>query len=92
MDLCILEYRSVFIFHVHIVFMEQVFKENKVSISILKHSFAKKFPTSTILQTLLSLPNEVEGEELIGAVGVWLNILDMKSATNPKVVNNYDNK
>ena len=60
------------------------FEGGKVSIRALKHSFAKKFPDSPILQILFSMPDEVEREELIGAVGVWLNILDMKSANNIK--------
>lgn len=51
---------------------------NRVNIQIPKNRFAMKFPNSPILQTLLSMPDEIEGEELIGAVGVWLNILDIE--------------
>ena len=51
-----------------------------ISIRTLKHGFAKKFPNSPITQTLLSLPDQVSEEELIGAVGIWLNILDSESA------------
>ncbi len=57
---------------------------NLVNIQILKNRFAMKFPNSETTKILLSMPNEVEGEELIGAVGVWLNILDMESANNIK--------
>ena len=53
---------------------------NRVNIQMLKNRFVKKFPSSSILQIILSMPNEVEGEELIGAVGVWLSILDMERA------------
>ena len=53
---------------------------NRVNIQIPKNRFAVKFPNSAILQIILSMPNEVEGEELIGAVGVWLNILDIERA------------
>lgn len=53
---------------------------NRVNIQIPKNRFAMKFPNSAILQIILSMPNEVEGEELIGAVGVWLNILDIERA------------
>ena len=53
---------------------------NQVNIQIPKNRFAMKFPNSAILQIILSMPNEVEGEELIGPVGVWLNILDIERA------------
>ena len=53
---------------------------NRVNIQIPNNCFAMKFPNSAILQIILSMPNEVEGEELIGAVGVWLNILDIERA------------
>jgi len=57
---------------------------NRVNIQMLKNRFVKKFPSSSILQIILSMPDVVEGEELIGAVGAWLNILDMESANNLK--------
>ena len=53
---------------------------NRVNIQIPKNRFVKKFPSSSILQIILSMPDVVEGEELIGAVGVWLNILDIERA------------
>ena len=53
---------------------------NRVNIQMLKNRFVKKFPSSSILQIILSMPDVVEGEELIGAVGVWLNILDIERA------------
>ena len=55
-----------------------------INIQKLKHSFVKKFPNSAILPLIFSLPDEVESEELIGAVGVWLNILDMERSNNLK--------
>ena len=55
-----------------------------INIQKLKHSFTKKFPDSETTKILLSMPDEIEAEELIGAVGVWLNILDMESANNLK--------
>lgn len=57
---------------------------NRVNIQMLKNRFVKKFPSSSILQIILSMPDVVEGDELIGAVGVWLNILDMERANNLK--------
>lgn len=42
----------------------------------LKERFAHKFPNVELSQILLSEPDEMSIEELIGAVGVWLNILD----------------
>ena len=53
---------------------------NRVNIQMLKNRFVKKFPSSPILQMILSMPDEIEGEELIGAVGAWLSILDIESA------------
>lgn len=50
-----------------------------VNIKRLKHSFAKKYPNSSILQTLLSMPDVMSSEELIGAVIVLLNLLDMET-------------
>ena len=57
---------------------------NRVNIQIPKNRFAMKFPNSAILQIILSMPDEIEGEELIGAVGAWLTILDMERANNLK--------
>ena len=59
-------------------------KDKQISISRLKNSFVQKFPESPILRTLLSMPNEIPANELIGAVGVWLSILDMERANNLK--------
>jgi hypothetical protein len=55
-----------------------------INIQKLKHSFTNKFPDSETTKILLSMHDEIEAEELIGAVGVWLNILDMESANNLK--------
>ena len=55
-----------------------------INIQKLKKRFAKKFPDSPVLQIILSMPDEVEGEELIGAVSAWLTILDMERANNLK--------
>ena len=54
----------------------------RVSIARLKANFARKFPNSPLVPILLSLSDEIEGEELIGAVGVWLNILDITTHNN----------
>ncbi|MEM0142613.1 MAG: hypothetical protein QXL94_01465 [Candidatus Parvarchaeum sp.] len=62
------------------VSLQPVYKKKIINIQILKNRFAQKFPDSPILQILLEMPNEMEVEELIGSVGVWLSILDMESA------------
>lgn len=56
--------------------MEQLSDKLNVDISKVKHSFSKQYPNSSILSMLLDLPDVVSGAELIGAVGVWLSILD----------------
>lgn len=48
----------------------------KVSIKSLISTFVSKFPNIKLTAILLSSPEEVNAEELIGAVGVWLTILD----------------
>ena len=53
--------------------------KSEISISRVKHSFAQRFPDSPLIPVLMLLPDEVEGDELIGAVGVWLNFLDKES-------------
>jgi len=63
--------------------MEKVVIENKeISIEHLKHTFAKKYPNSSILPILLSLPDQISGEELIGAVAVLLDLLDRENHNN----------
>lgn len=57
-------------------------KNKNVSINLVKHSFAQRFPDSPLIPVLMSLPDEVEGDELIGAVGVWLNFLDVERTNN----------
>lgn len=59
-------------------------RSGKISIKNLKASFTRKFPNSNILPLVISLSDELTVEELIGAVGVWLNILDMERANNLK--------
>ena len=59
-------------------------KKKQIDLRTLKSNFATKFPNSETTKILLSMPNESEGEELIGAVGVWLNILDMERTNNLK--------
>ena len=62
----------------------QIKQIGKISITILKRHYSIKFPNSPILTILLALPDEIEADELIGAVGVWLSILDMERANNLK--------
>ena len=62
----------------------EMLKNKTVNVKPVKQAFSKNFPNSSILQTLLSMPDEVEIGELIGVVGVWLNILDMERANNLK--------
>ncbi|MGE9811071.1 hypothetical protein ACLIKE_06985 [Ferroplasma acidiphilum] len=63
--------------------MEKVIIESKeISIEHLKHTFAKKYPNSTILSILLSLPDEISGEELVGATAVLLDLLDRERNNN----------
>jgi len=54
----------------------------KTSIKHLKHSFAKKFPNSPILPILLSLPDVVSGEELVGATAILMDLLDRETHNN----------
>jgi hypothetical protein len=63
---------------------EELFFSGIVRLKSLKQKFMQKFPNSSITSYLQSLPDEISGEELIGAVGVWLSILDMESANNLK--------
>jgi hypothetical protein len=64
--------------------LQPICKKKIISIQKLKNSYAQKYPNSPITQILLSMLDEVESDELIGAVGVWLNILDMERANNLK--------
>jgi hypothetical protein len=59
-------------------------RNQKISIKNLKASFTGKFSNSIIFPLVISLPDELIIEELIGAVGVWLNILELESANNLK--------
>ena len=54
----------------------------KISISGLKHSFAKKFPNSPLLPLILSLPDQIDTSELIGQSLILLEILDTERANN----------
>jgi hypothetical protein len=54
----------------------------KISIKRLKHRFAKEFPNSPLLSILVSMPDEISGEELIGAVAVLLDLLDRETHNN----------
>jgi len=58
--------------------------KNNISIKHIKHSFALKFPDSPILQTILSLPDEIDPEELIGASAILLSLLDKETNNNIK--------
>lgn len=53
-----------------------VWKETIVNLHGLKTRMSRKFPNSKITNIILNEPSEISVEELIGAVGVWLNILD----------------
>jgi hypothetical protein len=55
-----------------------------VSIRKVKHSFARKFPTSLLLPMLMSLPDEIDPSELIGQSIILLEILDMERDNNLK--------
>jgi hypothetical protein len=57
-------------------------EKTKVSISKLKHSFAKKFPDSPLLPMLMTLPDKIDTSELIGQSLILLEILDTESANN----------
>ena len=59
-------------------------KKRQIDLRTLKSTFTTKFPNSDITKLLFSMPDEVEGEELIGAVSAWLTILDMERANNLK--------
>ena len=59
---------------------------DRISIRELKHRFAEKFPDSPILQTILSMPDEISAEELIGASAILLGLLDSESHNNLKGV------
>lgn len=62
--------------------MEELEHRMKILISKLKYDYAQKFPSSTILQILLSLPDEIDPSELIGETLILLDILDMESNNN----------
>lgn len=63
--------------------MEKMLIESKeISIEHLKHSFAKKFPYSQIVSIMLSLPDKIDPEELIGATAVLLDLLDRERTNN----------
>jgi len=62
--------------------MEQLSHNENVDISKLKYTFGKKYPNSTILSILLSLPDEISVTELIGAVVVLLDLLDRENHNN----------
>ncbi len=55
-------------------------KSSQIELRTLKSNFTRKFPDSETTKILLSMPDEIEAEELIGAVAIWLTILDMESA------------
>jgi len=54
----------------------------KVNLLSLKSNFTKKYPTSAILRTILSLPDQISTEELIGASAVLLALLDTENHNN----------
>jgi hypothetical protein len=56
--------------------------KGKISIKSLKNSFVKHYPNSTILSVLLSMPDEISAEELIGATTILLDLLDNESHNN----------
>jgi len=63
----------------------QVLKlKNNISMKQIKQNFALKFPNSPILQTILSLPDEIDPEELIGASAILLSLLDKETNNNIK--------
>jgi hypothetical protein len=63
--------------------MEQELKlKGNVSVKRIKHSFSSHYPNSLILPILLSLPDEISGEELIGAVAVLLDLMDRERNNN----------
>ena len=62
--------------------LEKIEIEKMVSISKLKHSFAKKFPDSPLLPMLMTLPDKIDTSELIGQSLILLEILDTESANN----------
>ncbi len=56
--------------------------EERISISSLKHRFAQKYPASPIIPILLSLPDKIDADELIGQSIILLEILDMERNNN----------
>jgi len=53
-----------------------------INIQKLRTNFAKKYPNSSILSILVSMPDEISGEELIGATAVLLDLLDRERNNN----------
>jgi len=51
-------------------------RNEQIELLTLKSNFITKFPNSPITQTLLTLPDTMDAEELIGAVAVLLDLLD----------------
>lgn len=55
-------------------------KRKSVSTKGTKAHFLQKFPTSTVALLLQTLPDSMDVEEFIGAIGVLLNQLDRERA------------
>jgi hypothetical protein len=66
------------------------FEGKAINIHGLKTRVSKKYPNSSILPILLSLPDEISGEELIGATAVLLDLLDRESHNNLNVQKGSD--
>jgi len=57
-------------------------RREQIELLTLKSNFITKFPNSPITQTLLTLPDTMDAEELIGAVAVLLDLLDRERNNN----------
>ena len=62
----------------------EILKDKNVNVKQVKQAFSKNFPNSPILKVILSLPDELKGEELIGATAVILDFLDAERNNNLK--------
>jgi hypothetical protein len=52
------------------------FERKTINIHELKTRLSKKYPNSSILSILLSLPDTIDAEELVGATAILLDLLD----------------
>lgn len=68
---------------------KEISKGKKISVKHLKQTLRIHYHDGAFISILLSEPDEMTIEEFIGAVGVWLSILDAEKQQvfNPSIPN-----